>query len=1118
MRVRFLGARLFLLMAACLLATAMLNAQAVDSNLIGSVSDSSGAAVPNATVVALNVATGVKYTASTNTAGEYRVNNLPVGQYDVSATANGFSAAKVTNVALDLNHTASINLTLQVGAVSTTVEVSAAAALIDTSSSQLETTFTTNTAEDLGVAASGAGIWNLSLLGAGVASSGGIGQGTGPSIAGQRPENNTFSVDGVVNDNHYVTGPQVTIPNDAVQEFSLLQNQFSPEFGGASGGVFNLIVKSGTNTIHGSVYEYLQNRDLNALDQQQRIAGLTSQPRYDYNRLGATVGGPIIKNKLFYFGDFEYDPLGRSSVPTGEVDAPTAAGYSALAGISGLNATNLSIFKKYVPAAPVADGSTVVSGVTIPFGALLFNSPNYSNTYNAVVAVDFNMSDKDQFRARYVYNNYQGLDSVAELPVFYESSPNVNKSGSFSEFHNFSPTFQNELRASYSRNNANTGAGSFKFPGLDVFPNLSFDDLSLQLGPDPNTPSGSIENLSTLQDNVTKTIGQHTIKFGYAATDVILAGFFIQRARGDYDYASLEEYLLDANPSGGGFGTPNGGERTTGSSSVPFGFLMQAAYANDDYRIRPNLTLNLGLRWDWANVPVGSRYQAASAIASVPGVINFAAPKGSGNDWSPRLGFAYSPGKSGVWSIRGGVARSYDNTYINLNQNASPAYFATTLDCSGEAGVGNSVCPATGFLASGGLHSTGGGGGWTNAADARAAVSSYTFDMTKRPYAMTGTIGVQRMLAKDYTIEARYVYTKGVHLWNQTRLNIISPVTPTNYLPTFVTAPPSFAGLTNTLGQLQSIQRNTMAQYGLTNNIVGYHPWGNSRYNGLALQMNKRYSNNFQYIAAFTWSHAEDDSTATNFSTIFSPRRAQDYQNMAAEWANSGLDHRLRFTFTPIYDFKPFQHGNWFLKNLVGNWNMSATYTYESPEYATVQSGVDANLNGDSLDRSIINMAGATNIGSGVTPYNNAGQSVASLSAPGCATFKAAGQSLSTCQKTTVAYVANNAAAHYIVAGAGALSNSGRNTMPLGAINNVDANLQKRFNISERMAFSIGIGAFNIMNHPQFTGGYLSDVGVFGTNAIPRNFLVPNNADFGRYDQYVPSNARTAQVVAKFIF
>src|SRR5581483_9989869 len=190
-------------------------------------------------------------------------------------------------------------------------------------------------------------------------------------------------------------------------------------------------------------------------------------------------------------------------------------------------------------------GTISVGGQNIPIGPLTFASPNYFNSYNAVVAIDYNMSSKDQIRGRYYYNNSQGLDNVANLPVFFEPLPNLNKSVSVSEFHNFSATLENELRASYTRNNQNITAGNIQFPGLDAFPNLSIDDLNLQIGPDPNTPSGSIENLSTLQDNVTKSFGRHTFKFGYAATDVILAGFFVQRARGDYDYASLEEFLLD---------------------------------------------------------------------------------------------------------------------------------------------------------------------------------------------------------------------------------------------------------------------------------------------------------------------------------------------------------------------------------------------------------------------------------------------------------------------------------------------------------------------------------------------------------------------------------------------
>jgi len=653
---------------------------------------------------------------------------------------------------------------------------------------------------------------------------------------------------------------------------------------------------------------------------------------------------------------------------------------------------------------------------------------------------------------------------------------------------------ENELRVSFSRNNNRTGAGNFAFPGLNAFPNLAFDDLQLQLGPDPLAPTGSIENLFQIQENLTKTWGRHTFKAGYNFVDVILSGFFVQRARGDYDYHNLEQYLLDQQPSGGDL-SGVAGERSVGvANGVPFGFLYHTAFFNDDFRIRPNLTLNLGIRYEYATVPVASRAQQFSSIADVPGVINFRTPKSSPNDWSPRIGFAWSPGKSGAWSIRGGVSRAFDNTYINLNQNASPAYYQTTVDVNGAK-------PVTNFLANGGLGAVLPTGS-PSVADARGAVAAYIFDQ-HRPYALTGTLGVQRLLAKDYTVEARYVYTKGVHLWNQTRLNIVSPVTASLNIPTYMLTPSAstLAGLTTTLGQLRNIDPNVLDQYGFTNNIIGYHPWGNSRYNGLQLQMTKRYSKDFSYIAAYTWSHAQDDSTATNFSTILTPRRAQDFQNMRAEWADSGLDRRHRFTFSPIYDFRPFKNGNWLMKNIVGNWNISGTYTFQSPEYATVQSGVDSNLNNDAAgDRAIINPSGNASVGSGVTAYNKAGQ-VVSAGDP-----------------SIVAYVANNPNARYIQAALGARANGGRNTLPLDHINNFDLGLSKRLNFTERYRFEIGAQAFNLFNHPQFIGGYLSDVNFYATNLISRSFLVPSNKFFDQYQGFFPNNARVVQIVARFVF
>jgi len=1108
-RFRAVHNRLYL---ACsiLLFAAQAFPQAISGDVSGHVLDASGAAIPGALVSATNDATGARNTVITGADGAYSLRNLPVGTYSVTASADGFTSTSAKNVSVQLSNVITQNITLEVKGTSTAVEVTASGATIDTTTTQIQTTYGSKEVEDLPQAAisrtiNSMGIWNLSLLGSGVASQGGVGQGTGPAIAGQRPENNTFNIDGVDNNNHYTTGPLVYVSNDAIAEVSLLQNQFSPEFGGASGGVFNALVKSGTNAIHGEIYEYLQNRHLNAEDAIYAVAGLTSNPRFDSNRLGATIGGPILKDKLFYFGNFEYNPLGQAAVPGTPVFAPTSAGYSALTAIPGVSATNLGVLQKYLGVAPANDaGASTVNGVSVPLGALTFNNPAYTNSYNALVSIDYNMSEKDQFRGRWIYNKSEGLQTPATLPVFNVNSPNNNYLFTLSEFHDFTPTLQNEFRTSFSRNVNYIGVPPIKFPGLDVFPVITIDEIGVTMG--PVGPTGSIQNLFQAEDNLSKVAGRHNIKAGYHFTDVILTNFFIQRVLGNYEYSTLQQYLLDLTPD-------VLGERSAGPTSFPTGFLENEAFVNDDFRLRPNLTLNLGLRYEYVTMPIASRYQIYSAPASVPGEISFGKPAFSPNDWSPRVGFAYSPGTEGIWSIRGGFSRAFDLSYANLTSNAAPAYFEQTTDVNLSANAPN-------FLANGGLPGT----VLPLPSDPRAALAaatSYTYG-GQRPYALTWTLGVQRVFKRNYTLEARYVGTKGVHLWNQSRLNIYPQVNANNYIPTFFSMPSAgtFASLSRTLGDVRSYivpggtsqyPYNSLAVDGSTQNIVAYAPQAYSSYNGLATQLTRRFSNNLSFIAAYTWSHMLDDATATNFSTYLTPRRAQDFQDLRAEWASSALDRRHRFTFTPIYDFKPFKGSNWFLKNAVGNWIISGTYTYESPEFATVQSGLDSNLNNDSAgDRAIINPSGAGNLGTDVTGYNAQGQAVClgSLS------------NTSACPNSNeiVAYVANNPNARYVTAGAGALAKGGRNTFPLNPTNNIDAALRKQFDLGERIRFSIGGQFLNLLNHPQFTGGFVNDVSLNAAAAIARNELVPSDPLFGRFDLFYTSNARQIQVFAKLSF
>jgi Carboxypeptidase regulatory-like domain/TonB dependent receptor len=1069
-----------------LIVAGLAGGQSVDGTLTGRVSDPSGALVPSVTVLVTNQFTNAQTSTVTNAEGEYRLEHLPVGAYTVTTTRAGFAAATISNVSVELNRTGTLEIRLALASATTTTVAVEAGTSLDLSTSQLQTNFDAMQLVGVPTAAFGSGPVNLSLLAAGVSSSGGLGIGIGPSVGGQRPTGNRFYVEGTDNNSYFSPSPLGYIPNEAVAEFTILQNNFGPEFGGGPGGLFNTVVKTGGNQLHGSLYEYNQNRLLMATDASAARQGLTSAPRLDNNRFGGTVGGRIIRDKLFYFGDYEYNPIGFAYLPPSVVNAPTSAGYQLLASLPGLSKTNLGVLQQYVPAAAQATSTISVGGTAVPIGPISITAPSYANQTHGVGSLDWDARASDRLRGRYMYSGYSGIDTSAGLPVFFTKQPSNANLISLSEFHTFSARAINDFRLSYSRVNSRETAGDFHYPGLDAFPFLRIEELRLQVGPSPNVPSGTLQGNLGASDMISYTVGKHALKAGYDFHDIILTTSFVSNPRGFYDYLSLNTFLQDLSPdfSGNRF-------QGTGANGMPGGFLQNAAYVNDDFRVLPNLTLNLGVRYEYVTVPVLSRAQQFSSIANLPGVLTFQEPKPTGNDWSPRVGFAYSPGKSGVWSIRGGVSRAFDMPYVNIAAN-------TALEFYGSSASVNPTVPISSFLANGGIPLT--SGILSSVAAARAGISAYTEDQ-QRPYAVSETLSIERRLGQDYVVEARYLHSRGVHLLVQEQLNRNAIVTPTQFIPTYLAMPSAaqLASLALTTGQLKSISANPLLPYGIANAITDYAPRGNSRYNGLALQLTRRYSHNLSFIAAYTYSHNMDDSTATVNTTLLTPRRPQDFNDIQAECATSMLDRRHRFTFSPVYEITAFRSRGWALRNLAGNWTASFTYTYESPAFATVASNVDSNLNTDAAgDRAIVNPAGDANTGSGVTGYNAAGVAQAANS------------------NTIVAYVANNPNARYIVAAVGALANGGRNTFPLDPINNVDISLRKRLSITERVKLEVGGEFLNLMNHPQFTGGYVNDVGQ--SKNANRNFLIPNNPAFGQYQQFFPSNSRMGQVLARITF
>jgi Carboxypeptidase regulatory-like domain len=1138
--MRICNIRLALLLVALALVVMPAFGQVTSGNITGSVYDQTGATVPNATIVVRNQETDQESSTTSTSAGDYRFENLTVGKYTLTATAAGFSKAEVKDVEVQLNVTVTTNINLAVGQSTTSVQVSEAAVAVDTTTAQIQTTFDSKQISDLPNTATGSGVLNLSLLQAGVGTSGSVGAGSGPSIGGQRPRNNNFTIEGIDNNSGTVTGPMVSIPNDAVAEFTLMANQYSPDFGHSSGGQFNQIVKSGTNQFHGTLYEYFQNRNLDAADNFNAISGTALHPRFDNNRFGGTVGGPIKKNKLFFFLNYEYNPVG-SAGSAGLLYAPTAAGYATIAADPQVNQTNLAIFQKYAGTAPtavnpsvtpypllgnLADGpeykqSTIV-GTPIQIGQISVQAPNYSNFESGVAAIDYNISDKDALRGRFVMNRDGFIDTAATFPVFYQTIPDNFYLFALSEYHNFTPTLINEFRAGYNRNSTQTAVGNQTFPGLDAFPNLVFNELNgLQIGPDPNAPQGGYQNTYQATDNVTWTKGSHSFKFGFDGIRNISPQTFTQRSRGDYEYNYFSDYLLDFTPD-------YLAQRSQGFPIYWGNRWLFGWYGNDTWKLRPNLTVNLGLRYEYDTVPAAEEEQSLNSLASVPGLIEFNSPRPQTDNFMPRIGIAYSPGTSGKTSIRAGFGINYDVLFDNLGLLSLPPELSTTVDVTGCASAAcslNGQANGGNFLATGGIPGSVPSSAYTPA-EARAATAGFVPDVQRRPKSYQWNIGIQHEFAGNYVFESRYLGTRGLDLPVQDQLNIVPIVNGSNALPLYWSMPSvaTLNSLPNTLGNLDNIANSAAGgivpayfNAGFNSSVItSYQPYGSSIYHGWANQLTRRFSNGLQFIGAYTWSHAIDNSTAEVFSTYATPRRPQNSQDVDADRSSSALDHRQRFSMEVMYDVPFFKHSNWLARNVLGNWEIAPIYTYQVGQPYTVQAGDDANLNFDSApDRATVNPSGGTpGVGTGTTAL------CVGPTAPVCPTPSPTGLTAQQVANLTVGYVVNNPKAQYAATPTGVIATAGRNTSNFPPINDLDVTAAKRFNFNERASIEFSARFFNILNHPQYVNGLVSDVAPTGTaaNASTHDFYIPTSQYFGDPSEYFSSNPRNIVLALKLIF
>jgi hypothetical protein len=1061
------------------------------ASLSGKISYTGGSPVANATVTVEDIATGIRLTTKTDNNGTYRFDNVTPGRHRINVSSSHFTGSQSQEIDIDPTRATTVYLTVNgspgtagTAVVNTPVNLEETTPSLDTTTPQVTTPFNTRDIQYLPspnyFAQNGQafGAYNLSLQSAGTVTNGGIGIARGPVVGGQRPVSNNFYIEGIDNNNRALPGPLTYVPPDATTEFVQFSNQHPPEFGHTLGGQFNMIVRTGTNDFHGALYDYLQNRNLNAVDQTFARQGINDLPRFDQNRLGGNFGFPIIHNKLFFFGGFEYIPLGFDAVPSTPFFAPTAAGFTTLAASPGISATNLGVLRSLVGVAPASTRFSTINGVQVPVGVVPLMARQFENQYNGIGSLDWNIRQSDQVRARYVHNEIRSNNDGAQFPAFFNPLSDRALMASVAEYHNFTPVLVTEVRFGYHRFDQSLHNNGLTFPNLNFFPNIQIQqDLNAQIGPGFAVPSAL--NTYDLGINTNWTRGRHQIKFGFDGRRYIGPLTLSNLGIGAFGFSSLTQFLRNQTPD-------LFGARSFGAANFPGNNYDLYAYLSDSWHLTPNLNVTAGVKWAYASIPKSLELQRLNSIASVPGLIDFREPETQKHNFAPIVGIAWSPGFVKNTVFRAGFTMNYDTTYAVGGFPTFPPGVVTTAFVPtfgffpgffGPGGFLTFPTPVNVFTPN------------VTPAQARAATTSFVTDQ-RVPYSMNWDASVQGQIFHRLVVEARYLGVKTVHLPTEGILNAGPGVTAAQSLPLFFTtqSQATLNALPRTLNSIVAAQSNAFTAAGFTNPILSAQPRGWSWYNGLALQARQRFSAGFQAQLAYTWSHLID-----NTSPLFNSFSAFGSANVLAPSGSSIYDHRQRGLATLLWDVGGVgKHSPSWVRDVLANFVVSGTYTYETPASAFVQSGfVDPALGNIGPSGVVFNASGIPGTGSGVTPlFNSAGQ--------------------------VVAFQANNPNAQFIAGAPGLATSNIRNAIQLRPINNFDTAVFKRFALRDRFSFEIHAEAYNVLNHPQFTSADIFSIGGSGTALA--NLVDVGSPAFGNPTEAFSSHARILQVGLRLLW
>jgi len=1009
----------------CLAFPTMSSAQTTTATLLGAVTDQSGAALANATVTAKARETGLQRTTTSDHEGRYRIAELAIGEYEVRAERQGFSTSVVNGVILFVGREAQVDIALKVGDISEKTVISSGAAQVETTNPTLSGLVNNRTIEELPL--NGRDVFQLTTLQTGVigaaALTGGGGLGNNPtlvgpgnskiSVNGARATANQFLLDGTtVNDAFNSTPGGLSggfLGVDSLQEFQVITNSYGAEYGQAGGAVINAITKSGTNTLHGSGFWFHRN---SVFDAKNRFDPPDAPiPPFKRNQFGGTLGGPINKDKTFFFGSYEglRQDLGVSRIFT----VPTVSA----------RARAVPSTKPYIDLYPLPNGRQLNADTA----QYVRPASDVTNEDNFLVRIDHQLTGKNNFAARHTFDDSDYR--FASGPIQDTVTVARNQYVTLSDTHVFSQRLVNVARLGFNR--------SFIFGTepfvIDVPSSLSFIpghplggffnivDVS-PLSNSLQVPRKFTYNVFEFSDQATWTRGGHTIKFGGLIRRIQFNSLQGRAADGVYIFPTLATFLAGQAQA---FVAPKPGSSFyRGIRQTVF-----APFIQDDWKIRPNLTINLGLRYETFSTPNEVNGLLANLRQSTDAAPTLGEPfieNPSRKNFAPRLGFAWQPLDSKT-SVRGAFG-IFDVILLPYNYRSEmtlqPPYAITSQIASppfpnGYDRILNDI--------------------------ALPEFNAFTF-RTNRSYVMQYNLSLQREVGWNTVINLAYVGSRGVHLTRRNNVNLRQDFTiradGSKFFPQIANNLVQARLLNPRFGQVRYVSMDA-----------------NSNYNGLQMSVNKRFSRNFEFTISYTWAKTIDDAADYTgaIANIAPGAQAQDTYNTRNERGRSNFDVRHNFASSFVYNL-PFG------ANLSGAGKLLAQ-GWQFNGYVIARTGFPFNpLLG--FDRA---QDGSRQAGNVIGQRPNL----------------APGRSFSDAILGTADRWYDPAA--FTLPEAGTYGNLGRNVLDGPGLWTADLGLTKNASITEKLRFQFRVEVFNFFNHVNYAIPDNLVVISAATGAVPGN-------------------------------